>query len=56
MHYTGKPIIIADTPEVFAIETVRLLQDNKLRKDLAANGRKLASSTYNWDNIVETLY
>jgi len=49
-------IIIADTPEDFARETVCLLQDEELRKYLALNGRKLASSTYNWDDIVERLY
>jgi glycosyltransferase involved in cell wall biosynthesis len=52
----GKDIIIADTPENFALETIRLLNDEKLREKLTQNGRKLVSSIYDWDKIVQTLY
>jgi sugar transferase (PEP-CTERM/EpsH1 system associated) len=52
----GKDIIIADTPENFARETIRLLTDKKLREKLYHNGRKLVSSIYDWDKIVQILY
>jgi len=52
----GKDIIIADTPEAFAREIIRLLRDEGLRKYLADNGRRLAFSAYNWDTIAEKLY
>jgi glycosyltransferase involved in cell wall biosynthesis len=52
----GKDIIIADTPEDFAMHTVRLLKDDMLREKLAQNGRMLVSSIYDWDKIVQTLY
>ncbi len=44
-------ILIADTPEDFARQTVRLLDDPNLRARLAANARRLVEHQYTWDRI-----
>jgi len=41
-------ILVADTPQTFAAETIRLLQDQDLQKRLAENGRFLAENKYDW--------
>ena len=46
-----KDIIIADKPNVFAQQTLRLLKDPDRRKNLANNGLKLIEKIYNWDKI-----
>ena len=47
----GKNILLADTPEEFSAQTVRLLNDNQLRDELAKNGRELVEKNYGWDAI-----
>jgi len=44
-------VLIADSPEVFARETVRVMNDFVLRARLAANGRRLVERLYTWDRI-----
>ena len=44
-------ILIADTPDDFARQTLRLLDDFVLRARLAANARRLVEQTYTWDRI-----
>ena len=47
----GKNILIADTPEEFSAQTIRLLNDNQLRDELSKNGRELVEKYYGWDAI-----
>jgi glycosyltransferase involved in cell wall biosynthesis len=47
----GEDILIADSPETFAAEVVRLMGDCVLRARLAANGRRLVERLYTWDRI-----
>jgi glycosyltransferase involved in cell wall biosynthesis len=44
-------ILIADTPERFAAQTLRLIDDAELRARLSANGRNLIAQRYTWDRI-----
>jgi len=48
-----KNILIADNPDDFARQTIRLLQDSDLRSHLSINGRKLVEAKYGWDEIGE---
>jgi polysaccharide biosynthesis protein PslH len=43
-----KHLLIADTPQQFASQVIRLLLDQNLRQDLAENGVRLVSERYNW--------
>lgn len=47
--------LIADEPDEFAQCVIRLLQDDKLRKQLSANSKVLVRSLYDWTVIGETL-
>ena len=47
----GVHLLIADTPEEFARETIRLLREPKLRSTLAANARRLVVENYDWQQI-----
>jgi glycosyltransferase involved in cell wall biosynthesis len=47
----GKNILLADSPEEFSAQTVRLLNDNQLRDELSKNGRELVEKNYGWDVI-----
>ncbi len=51
----GKDILIADTAEDFAAQTLRLLDDPALRKRLAANARELVQERFSWKMIGEKL-
>ncbi len=44
----NRDILIADTPEEFAQEVVRLLLDRDLRRQLAQNARRLVEEKYDW--------
>ena len=44
-------ILIGDTPESFARQVVRLINDNDLKKKLEVNGRKLVEEEYSWAKI-----
>lgn len=44
----GEHILIADTPEEFAAQTLRLLGNPELRARLADNARRLVSLRYGW--------
>ena len=44
----GKDILVADTPEDFAQETIRLLRDPALRKEIGGNGRQFVERRYDW--------
>lgn len=53
MH--GRELLIADTPQAFAAETVRLLRDSDLQEMLARNGRLLAESKYDWQVALQKM-
>jgi GT2 family glycosyltransferase/glycosyltransferase involved in cell wall biosynthesis len=44
-------VIISETPEHFAGETVKLLNDPQLRKRLGKNGRNMVEKKYDWETI-----
>jgi glycosyltransferase involved in cell wall biosynthesis len=44
-------ILIADTPQAFAQQVLRLLNDFVLRARLSANGRRLIERLYTWERI-----
>ncbi len=44
----GRHLLIADTPEGFALATLRLLEDRKLADELGRNGRRLIQTTYDY--------
>jgi hypothetical protein len=48
-------VLIADSPEGFARETLRVMNDFVLRARLAANGRRLVERLYTWDRIGKLL-
>ena len=48
----GEAVLVADSPEAFARATVRLLQQPVLQAKLAANGRQLAESHYDWQVVL----
>lgn len=44
----GQDILLADAPEPFAAQVVRLLRDRALADTLATNARRLAEQRYDW--------
>jgi glycosyltransferase involved in cell wall biosynthesis len=44
----GEEVLLANTPCDFSSSVVRLLQDEALQAKLAANGRRLAETRYDW--------
>ena len=51
----GVDVLVADTPEDFASETLRLMGDYSLRCELAANARRLAEQKYDWHQALAPL-
>jgi len=47
----GENILIGDSPEEFARQVIRILNDNTLRKKLEINARTLVESKYSWKII-----
>jgi len=47
----GENILIADEPEVFAHEVIRLMEDPDLRDRLVKNARILVKEDYDWQSI-----
>lgn len=47
----GENILVADTPEDFARQVLRLVEDEALRKQLGACGRVLVEKLYSWEVI-----
>jgi glycosyltransferase involved in cell wall biosynthesis len=50
-----RDILVGDTPEAFAAEVLRVLDDPDLGRQLAANGRKLMQETYDYRNACRPL-
>lgn len=44
----GKDILIADTPQQFAIAVCRLLEDSSLHQAIAENARRMVLARYDW--------
>jgi len=51
----GEHLLIADAPEQFAAQVVRLLNDGALRQRLAFNGRRLIEDKYDWRVVLPKL-
>jgi glycosyltransferase involved in cell wall biosynthesis len=55
----GQEMLIADTPEAFAIAVLRLLADaagsRALRQQLGAQGRRFVELHYGWESIIPKL-
>jgi len=48
---SGESVLIADEPQAFADEVIRLLHDAELRSRLIRNGYEVMRSTYEWSVI-----
>jgi glycosyltransferase involved in cell wall biosynthesis len=48
-------VIVADTPADFANRTAELLEDASLQEKLAANGRELAVTKYDWQAVLSAM-
>lgn len=51
----AKHVLLADTPEAFAEQVLRVLADPVLRADLAAQGRDLVCKNYSWSVVGRSL-
>jgi polysaccharide biosynthesis protein PslH len=51
----GEEILLADTPEQFASEVLRLLDSPELRERIAAAGRKVAEERFDWSRVTPPL-
>jgi glycosyltransferase involved in cell wall biosynthesis len=51
----GRDVLVADSPEDFAAAVIRLIQDPGLAEQLAANGRRLAETRYDWQVILQKM-
>jgi glycosyltransferase involved in cell wall biosynthesis len=50
----GETILLADDPEDFAGECVRLVQDSALRMRMGKAGRELVSADFSWDSAARS--
>ncbi len=50
----GRNILLAEDPDIFAKEVVRLLEDAPLRSRLIENARQLVEEEYDWNHIAQT--
>jgi glycosyltransferase involved in cell wall biosynthesis len=50
----GKDIILADSPEEFAAQVVRLLRDSPAREVIGAAARILVEQNYGWPSVVRS--
>jgi glycosyltransferase involved in cell wall biosynthesis len=51
----GKDILLADTPEEFAAQVVRLARDKSARDALGASARRLVEENYSWASVVGSI-
>lgn len=52
----GKNILIADTPELFTQQILRLIEDESFRKQISSEARKLVENKYDWKIITKKQY
>ncbi len=48
----GRDLLVADTPEGFAAEIIRLFKDAGLRQQLGANGRQFVQERFTWEGVL----
>jgi glycosyltransferase involved in cell wall biosynthesis len=48
---SGENILLADEPDSFAGETVRLLKSEELRKKIAGTARRMVNREYSWEAV-----
>jgi glycosyltransferase involved in cell wall biosynthesis len=51
----GKDILIADTPEEFACQLVRLLDNPRFRDEIARAGHEMVRDSFSWDRVAEAV-
>jgi sugar transferase (PEP-CTERM/EpsH1 system associated) len=51
----GKDIVLADTPEDFSAQTVRLLRDKAAREAIGGAARRLVEENYSWSSVVHSI-
>jgi glycosyltransferase involved in cell wall biosynthesis len=51
----GEDVLVQDEPAAFAEATIKLLQDAEMQSTLAANGRRLAETRYDWQVILQKM-
>ncbi len=51
----GRDILVGDTPQEFAAQVLRVLNDPALGRELATNGRRLAEEKYDYRNACRPL-
>ena len=51
----NQDILVADTPTQFALQVVRLLENEQLRESLSRSGRRLAERKYDWKRALTPL-
>jgi glycosyltransferase involved in cell wall biosynthesis len=51
----GRDLHVADDPESFARQVVRLLKEAALRRELGENGRRFVESTFSWEVLCSRL-
>ena len=52
---SGEHLVVADTSNEFAKETLTLLTDRRLRETIGANARKLVEEQYSWEAVTKVL-
>jgi glycosyltransferase involved in cell wall biosynthesis len=52
----GTNILVRDEPEAFADAVVDVITDPNRRQSLAAHGRTLVESRYDWDVLTHTMH
>ncbi|HOW36375.1 MAG TPA: glycosyltransferase family 4 protein [Candidatus Omnitrophota bacterium] len=50
-----KHILLADAPQIFADQVIRLLKDENLRRSIEKESRRFIEEKYSWDKICEDL-
>ena len=50
---SGRDVLIADEPDAFAAQCLRLLESPLLRQEIAKNARNLVEQRYGWQAIGE---
>lgn len=51
----GEHLLIGNTPERFAEQTIEMLSNRALRRRITEKARQLAVTVYDWDVIAEKL-
>lgn len=52
---SGEHVLVADTPEEFADDVIRLLQEEDLREKLSLSGRRFVEERYDWKVALKSL-